>query len=34
MNYNKFLDSNRSKEETIVINIFIDAHEECSKSIM
>ena len=28
MNYNKFLDSNRSKEETIIINIFIDAREE------
>lgn len=28
LNYNTFLDSNRSKEETIIVNIFIDAREE------
>lgn len=28
MNYNSFLHSNHSKEETIIINIFIDAREE------
>ena len=28
MNYNTFLHSNRSKEETIIVNIFIDAREE------
>ena len=28
MNCNTFLHSNRSKEETIIVNIFIDAREE------